>query len=226
MDVGTFVMDAKGERWAMDFGMQDYNSLESAGIDLWSMAQTSTRWDVFRYNNLAHNTLTVNNEYQKVTGKTTVISYSGQQDMLNAVTDITSVYAGHLNKSVRGLAIVDNQYVMVRDEIQTPASETLIRWNLVTSAAVTITGNNTAELDKNGKKLVLKVSEPANVTMKTWSTVPPNSWDAANPGTIMTGFEATIPANSSASLVVLLLPEGAQENSSVSVKKISDWPKE
>jgi len=226
MDVGAFIMDAKGERWAMDFGMQDYNSLESAGINLWSMAQTSTRWDVFRYNNLAHNTLTVNNQYQKVTGKTSVISFSRQPDMLNAVTDITSVYAGHLNKSVRGLAIVDNQYVMVRDEIQTTASETLVRWNLVTSAAVTITENNTAELVKNGKKLVLKVTEPSNVTMKTWSTVPPNSWDAANPGTIMTGFEAMIPANSNAALVVLLLPEGAQENKTVSGKKISEWPKE
>ena len=226
MDVGAFIMDAKGERWAMDFGMQDYNSLESAGINLWSMAQTSTRWDVFRYNNLAHNTITVNNQYQKVTGKTSVISFSRQPDMLNAVTDITSVYAGHLNKSVRGLAIVDNQYVMVRDEIQTTASETLVRWNLVTSAAVTITENNTAELVKNGKKLVLKVTEPSNVTMKTWSTVPPNSWDAANPGTIMTGFEAMIPANSNAALVVLLLPEGAQENKTVSGKKISEWPKE
>jgi hypothetical protein len=70
------------------------------------------------------------------------------------------------------------------------------------------------------------VTEPSNVTMKTWSTVPPNPWDAANPGTIMTGFEAAIPANSGASLVVLLLPEGDRENSSVTVKKISEWPKE
>src|SRR4030042_5412969 len=117
MDAGSFIMDAKGERWVMDFGMQDYNSLESAGVNLWNMGQTSTRWDVFRYNNLAHNTLTINNQYQKVTGKATVISYSGQADLLNAVTDMSSVYAGYLKKAIRGLAIVDNQYVMVRDEI-------------------------------------------------------------------------------------------------------------
>ena len=30
MDVGSFIMEANGERWAMDFGMQDYNSLETA----------------------------------------------------------------------------------------------------------------------------------------------------------------------------------------------------
>ena len=69
MDAGSFVMDANGERWAMDFGSQDYNSLEQAGVDLWNMTQNSERWDVFRYNNLAHNTLTVNGKYQRVSGK-------------------------------------------------------------------------------------------------------------------------------------------------------------
>jgi hypothetical protein len=224
MDVGSFVMDAKGERWAMDFGMQDYNSLESAGVNLWNMAQNSQRWEVFRYNNFVHNTLTINNQLQSVTGKALITSSSDQQSMINAVTDITSVYNGQLKKSVRGIAIVDNQYVMVRDEAETLASETVMRWNLLTSAAVTITGNNSAELVKNGKKLTLKVIEPATVSMKTWSTDPPHAYDAPNPGTIMTGFEFTVPANSSSSIVVLLLPEGAVENSAVTAKKISEWP--
>ncbi|MCX6333115.1 MAG: heparinase II/III family protein [Bacteroidia bacterium] len=224
MDVGSFVMDANGERWAMDFGMQDYNSLESAGVDLWNKAQNSERWTVFRYNNRAHNTLTVNDQLQLVSGNAVMQSHSEQADMMNAISDITAVYKGQLKKAVRGVAIVENQYVMVRDEVETTGSGTLIRWNLLTSAAVTITGTNTAELLKNGRKLVLKVIEPAGVTMKTWSTVSPNSYDAANTGTIFTGFEVSFPANSTASLTVLLLPEGAQENGSVSVMKLSDWP--
>jgi hypothetical protein len=224
MDVGTFVMDANGERWAMDFGMQDYNSLETAGVDLWNRAQNSERWTVFRYNNRSHNTLTVNDQLQIVNGNAVIKSSSSQGDMMNAISDITAVYNGQLKKSVRGVAIVDNQYITVRDEVETLGSATIIRWNMLTSATVTITGNNTAELVKNGKKMVLKVIQPANVTMKTWSTVSPNSYDAANPGTIFTGFEATIPANTAASLTVLLLPDGAVENSSVSVKRLSEWP--
>jgi len=224
MDVGSFVMDANGERWVMDFGMQDYNSLETAGVDLWNRSQNSERWTVFRYNNRAHNTLTVNDQLQAVKGNAIIKSYSSQPEMMNAVSDITTVYDAQLKKAVRGIAIVDNKYVEVRDEIETPGSETTIRWNLVTSATVTISGANTAELTKNGKKLVLKVVEPAGVTMKTWSTVSPNSYDAANPGTTMTGFEVTLPANSSAALTVLLLPEGAVENGSVSAKKLSQWP--
>ena len=224
MDVGSFIMEARGQRWAMDFGMQDYNSLETAGVKLWGMAQTSQRWEVFRYNNFVHNTLTVNNQLQIVGGYASITSWSDTPAMLNAVTDITAVYKSQLQKAIRGIAIIDNQYVTVRDEIETPATETVIRWNLLTSAEVSITGNNTAVLTKGGKKLTIKVLEPEVITMKTWSTVPTHSYDATNPGTIMVGFEAKIPANSKVALTVLLLPEGAVENVSVTGKKLDNWP--
>jgi hypothetical protein len=225
MDVGSFIMEAKGERWAMDFGMQDYNSLETAGVDLWNMKQNSQRWEVFRYNNFVHNTLTVNNQLQTVDGYAPITAWSDNPSVINAITDITSVYKGLLKKSTRGIAIIDNQYVTVRDEIETISSETIVRWNLLTSATVNITGNNSAVITKNGKNLTIKVMEPASVTMKTWSTVPPHSYDAANQGTIMVGFEAVIPADTKASLTVLLLPDGATENSSITLKKLENWPK-
>jgi len=224
MDIGSFVMDAEGERWAMDFGSQNYNSLETAGVNLWSMAQNSQRWEVLRYNNRVHNTLTVNNQLQSVEGYAPITGYSDNEGMLNAVIDMTSVYMGHLNKALRGIAIVDNQYVMIRDEVESPSAETTVRWNLLTSASVNITGINTAELIKNGKKLILKVQSPASITMKTWSTDPVNDYDAPNPGTIMVGFETVIPANSEAVLSVLLLPEGAIENPDFTVKPLLEWP--
>ena len=224
MDVGSFVMDANGERWAMDFGMQDYNSLESAKVDLWNMTQNSQRWDVFRYNNFAHNTLTVNNQLQTVGGYASITSWSDSPEMTNSITDITSLYKGNLLKASRGIAIINNQYVTVRDEVETPVAETTIRWNMLTPAEVSITGNNTAVLTINGKKLTLKVQEPTGIKLKLWSTVPLHSYDAANPGTIMVGFEVILPANTKASLTVLLLPEGAKENSSLTQKKLNEWP--
>ena len=48
MDIGSFVMEANDVRWAMDFGSSDYSTLETNGVDLWNMNQTSERWDVFR----------------------------------------------------------------------------------------------------------------------------------------------------------------------------------
>ncbi len=224
MDVGSFVMEVNGVRWAMDFGMQDYNSLEQAGVNLWGMAQNSQRWEVFRYNNFVHNTLAVNNELQKVAGYASIRSHSDDQSMMNAITDMTTLYDGLIKKAERGVAITEKKYVTVRDEIETLSSETTIRWNMLTSADVSITGNNTAVLTKSGKKLTISVREPASVVMKTWSTEPTNAWDAKNPGTIMVGFEVKIPANTKAALTVLLLPEGVAENSTLTVKKLSDWP--
>ncbi len=224
MDVGSFIMEANGERWAMDAGMQDYNSLETAGVSLWGLAQNSQRWDVFRYNNLIHNTLTINNQHQRVEGYAAITDYSGQSSMINAVSDISTVYKGHLKKSVRGITIVDSRYVMILDELEALSSETLIRWNMLTSAIVKITGSNTVELEKNGKKLILKVIQPAKVTMKTWSTVPTRTYDAQNPGTVMVGFEFILGADSDTPLKVLLLPEGAVENTEISVMNLSQWP--
>jgi hypothetical protein len=225
MDAGSFIIDAGGERWAMDFGMQDYNSLETAGVNLWGMAQNSQRWEVYRYNNFVHNTLTVNNKLQKVNGYSMVTSFSDNPIMINATTDITSLYGDDLKKAERGIAIIDNKYVMVRDEIETGGSDAGVRWNMLTSANVSIVGKNTAELTKNGKKLVMKIVSPADAEFTTRSTVPPHSYDAPNPGTILLGFEVNISANSKTDLVVILLPEGSTENNKYSQLKLSEWRK-
>ena len=60
MDVGSFVLEADGVRWAIDLGNQSYHSLESKGIRLWDDGQKGQRWKVFRLNNRSHNTLTIN----------------------------------------------------------------------------------------------------------------------------------------------------------------------
>jgi hypothetical protein len=223
MDIGSFIMEADGIRWAMDFGMQDYESLESKGIQVFGRTQDAQRWSIFRYNNFVHNTLTVNNGYQKVDGYAPIISSSSNPSFMNAVTDMTEVYKGSLAKANRGVAIADQKYVVVRDEMETLDKETTVRWTLLTPADVRITGKNEAELTKNGKKLLLRVQEPANITMKTWSTVPPNSYDAANPGTMLTGFEVTIPANTKVNLVVSLIPQGAEKSVKKNIQPLEKW---
>jgi hypothetical protein len=218
-------VDADGIRRAMDFGMQDYNSLETAGVSLWGLAQNSQRWEVYRYNNFVHNTLTVNGQLQNVAGKAVIGSWSSDPSLMNAITDMTEVYRPSLKKAVRGIAIVDGKYVAVRDEIETNDSAAIIRWTMLTPADVKVNQGGSATLTKDGKKLTLKVLAPQNVSVTTWSTVPPHSYDAKNPGTVLTGFEARIPANSKVSLLVLLIPEGVTENQSISRKTLGTWPK-
>jgi len=223
MDVGSFVMEADGERWAMDFGMQKYESLESKGVQLWGRTQDAQRWEVFRYNNFVHNTLTINGQLQKVKGYAPIIGASFDPQFMNATTDLTQLYKGAVNKAIRGVGIVDQKYVVVRDEIETLDSIATIRWTLLTSADVKIINKNQVELTKNNKKLILKVLEPDNIDLKTWTTVPPHSYDAPNTGTILTGFEVKLPPKTKTAITVVLISEENNKTVIEEIKPLRKW---
>lgn len=224
MDAGSFVMEANGVRWASDFGMQDYNSLETQGIDLWNMSQNSQRWQVFRYNNFAHNTLTINDQLHVANGVSDLVSWSSDAAFMNAIIDMSKVFEGQLSKSVRGIAIVDGQYVALRDEVTATDKEVTVRWTMMTTADVAFGGKNVAVLKKDKKTLVLQVVEPLNVTMKTWTTVSSNDFDAKNPGTTLFGFEVKLPAGTSKALTVKLIPQNAKRTGG-KTPELKEWPK-
>ena len=207
MDAGSFVMEADGVRWAMDLGADDYNRLETAGVDIWKRSQDSQRWQVFRYNNLAHNTLTVNDSLHVMAGRASITETGSTGERMHATVDLSPVFAGSLAKATRDVALELAGRVVIRDDIETGDRTVKVRWNMVTPATVKITGPNTAELIANGRKLGLRVDAPGAVTMKTWSTEPPHAYDSPNPGTTMVGFEVSLPANTRSTLRVLLTPE-------------------
>ncbi len=209
MDAGSFVMDADGVRWAMDFGMQNYESLESKKVDLWNMKQNSQRWEVFRYNNLAHNTLTVNGQFQLVGGKATLTNFSDSPNRMSASVDLSELYAGALTTATRNIAIINKESVRVHDEVETAAEPATVRWTMATPATVKLVTPNVAELTKDGKTLLVRVDAPAQITLKTWPTDPVHDYDATNPGTTLLGFEVTIPAKTKAALTVQLIPATA-----------------
>ena len=188
------------------------------------MRQNSQRWDVFRYNNFVHNTLTVNGQLHAVNGKSKIDSYASKSDFMYGISDISSQFEGQLAECLRGVAIINKQYVAVRDEVKTAGSESTIQWRMLTSAEAKITGKNTIELSKEGKKLTIEVAEPAKVTMKTWATTPSHDYDTPNPGTILVGFEVTVPANTSATLSVKLIPQSAK-STSAKIPALQNWPK-
>jgi hypothetical protein len=196
MDVGSFVLDANGERWAMDFGAQGYNSLESKGVDLWNRAQNSQRWEVFRLNNLAHNTLTFNGQLQQVKGYAKIDAWSETKGQSAIVSDISKVYEGAVAEAKRGISIEKGRYVVVRDEVRTSDKPATMRWNLLTPATVKILDGKSVELSQNGKRMLLIFETKAKIEVKTWPTTPTHDYDAANPDTIFVGFEVTLPANS------------------------------
>lgn len=224
MDIGSFVMDANQERWAMDFGMQDYTTLEAKGVALWDFRQNGQRWKVLRHNNYFHNTLTFNKELQLVKGFAPITHFSDQAAFLSAVTDLTSIYNNNVAAAQRGIAILDKSYVVVRDEIKTGEKKNTVRWSMVTPAQVRITADGTAELIQNGKKLQLQAYGPGKITFKTWASDPIEDFDAANPGTIVVGFETELPAGATSALTVVLAPEKASVKPGIENLELKDWP--
>ena len=222
MDVGSFIMEAEGVRWVTDFGSQNYESLESRGMYIFGRTQDAERWTIFRLNNYAHSTLTINDQLQLVEGYARIDRHSENDEFMFAMSDISSLYTGHLKKAVRGTGIKDSKYVVVRDEVETADKPAKIRWNLVTPAEVEL-GKKGAILTSDGKTLFLKVQGPDNIRMKTWSTAPTNDYDAENPGTIMVGFECEVAPNTSQAFEVILVPEPAEAEATFLSIPLDEW---
>ncbi|MEX2569024.1 MAG: heparinase II/III family protein, partial [Cyclobacteriaceae bacterium] len=222
MDVGSFIMEADGVRWAMDFGSQNYESLESKGIQLFGRTQDAERWTVFRLNNYVHNTLTIDGELQRVDGYAKIDQHGTSDDFPFAVSDVTSVYGDQLKKFQRGVAIVDQAYVLVRDEIRNKDSPSHISWNMLTPAQVALDGDK-ALLTQDGKKLHLIILGLEGVQWKTYSTDPKTDYDAPNPGTEMVGFEYNAEPGEELKFQVLLVPENALGKVKEEAKDLVEW---
>lgn len=222
MDVGSFVMEANFTRWATDLGMQDYESLESKGMSIFGKTQDAQRWTIFRMNTFSHNVLIFDNQQQRVDGYAKIDRFSDSENFSFAISDISSVYNGQVKKAVRGVAIKNKEFVVVRDELETLGKQTLVRWNMVTPATVELS-ENAATFTVNGKIMTMRVSGPSNVKMKTWSTVPANNYDAENPGMILVGFECEVPANTKENFEVLLVPQEVLNHVAPLNKLLNEW---
>jgi hypothetical protein len=202
MDAGSFVYDSEGLRWAMDFGMQSYITLESKGVDLWGKGQDSQRWDVFRLSNKAHNTLTVNNKRHNYNGHAELIETIDLPTEKGGKFDLSEIFKGEINSAIRKV-VLKNKSLLVEDEITTNEKEALIRWNMATPATVKILDSSSIELTQKGKTKLLKVTADFPFELKTWNSEDPGTdYDAKNPGTIMIGFESKVPANQKAKFIV------------------------
>ncbi len=224
MDVGSFVLEADGIRWAMDFGSEKYEKIEAQGVDLWNNKQNSQRWQIFRYNNKAHNTLTINDSLQRVDGKAAILSSSNAPTFMNAIVDLKDIYRNNVVAANRGIAIVDSAYVVVRDEIESDSLPISVRWNMLTPATVKLISNNKAELTKNGQKLIVEIKDTDDVILKTWSTKSDKDYESDNSGTVFIGFETVIPAKTKKSITVLLIPSKNENKVTKKLLPLAKWP--
>ncbi|OGV56017.1 MAG: hypothetical protein A2X45_21215 [Lentisphaerae bacterium GWF2_50_93] len=223
MDIGSFVMDADGVRWAEDLGMQGYESLESKGVELWNGKQDGGRWTVFRLNNRGHNTLVVDDKLQIAKGNAPITEFKKDGPFPHTVVNMTAVYEGQLKSAVRGIGLREDGSVLVQDELQAPDRKVNVRWGMITRAEVKITGDGAATLERDGKQLEFRVLSPSGVKLKIYNTEkPPREYDAENKGTCMIGFEVDVEKSAKERLSVWLAPVGKTGNAP-ELKPVGEW---
>ena len=141
-DQGSFYFESDGVAWATDLGMQDYNSLESAGVDLWDMTQDSERWEVFRIGPFSHNIVTVNGHTPKVNhpaalAQTWKPEHPSREKRLGAVIDLTDLYTEDLDSCKRAIYL-QGTGLHILDLLQAGDSTCSVRWAMCTEAQVSL----------------------------------------------------------------------------------------
>ena len=227
MDIGSFVLEADGVRWAIDFGSQGYYSLESRGMGIWDRSQDSDRWKVYRYHNRSHNTLLVDDIGQIVKGSAPITAFSADPAFPYTIMDMSEVYTDQLAQAKRGFALLPDKRVLIQDEITANDKATRVRWAMTTEAEISNVGPGSATLSLDKKHLYLKTLSPSDVAIETFSTDSGNEWDAPNPGTRQVGFYVELDPKQTATITVLLTPGSVADTimELPEIKTLEDWSK-
>jgi hypothetical protein len=226
MDIGSFVLDADGVRWAMDLGAEGYHGIESRGMNLWSSSQDSDRWKIFRQQNLSHNTLVIDGNLQHAAGSGKILGFSENPEFPFTLIDMSAVYPDQAETVHRGVALLPSREVLVQDELKGLKPGSIVRWGMITPGTPGQPGSSKMFLTREGRRLTLSILIPGT---SNWSVIdtekPRNEWDSPNPGTVMAAFEAEAPATGEIKLVVLLTP-GSVTNSVAEefrIRPLAEW---
>jgi hypothetical protein len=154
LDLGSFVLDADGVRWADDLGRDDYNLPGYFG---------RLRWTYYRLITAGHNTLTLDGQNQDPTAAAPIIAFHPREDEASAVADLTAAYApAGATHVLRGIALRDRRrQILIQDEIETRTPVDAV-WAMHTRASIAIAPDGThATLTQQGKTLSVRLLSPA-----------------------------------------------------------------
>ncbi len=191
LDLGSFVLDALGTRWALDLGGDNYNLPGYFG---------GQRWTYYRLRTESHNTLTIGGGNQDPAAKAPIIAFASSQAKAFAVADLS-----HANKATsrwwRGVALLDRRDVLIQDEVELKAPAEVV-WTMHTAATVQVEGA-TATLKVGESCLRAAILEPKEAKFESASATPPKP-QAQNEG--VSRLLIRLPAAQEARLAVLLTP--------------------
>jgi hypothetical protein len=168
LDLGTFVLHASGQRWAMDLGSDDYNMPAYFGRQ---------RWTYYRLRAEGHNTLIVepgSGPDQDPGAKGRITRFESTPERALAIADLTLAHAGRIDSARRGIALFDGRSrVLVQDEVSGAAGSE-IWWFMHTNATIEITPDQPARavLSIGSERLEAKILSPSGAAFRAMDARP------------------------------------------------------
>jgi len=211
LDLGSFVLDAFGERWAVDLGADSY------GLPGYFGAQ---RWSYYRMRTEGHNTLTIDNQNESLKGEARLTAFTTSANRSAAIASLNSAYPNALANWQRGTELLNQRQVLVQDELQ-PTKAVDITWNWHTKAGISIAASGTeAILSQGSAKLRLQILSPLPAKFTDESvTIPEPQRPAPGLHNLMIHLPAT-----SAKTTIAVLIEGVDENSPApAIVPLAQW---
>ncbi|MGN6533378.1 MAG: heparinase II/III domain-containing protein [Ginsengibacter sp.] len=209
LDVGSFILDASGERWIFDLGAENYNVPA-----YFSSGAQGRRWTYYRTRAEGHNTLVINPDNkpdQNPLADTKVVDFKSLQGSAFAIMDLTPAYDKTSSSVKRGIALSEkHQSVIIEDEIENkqPAD---VYWFAHTRADIQLNKNGkTATLTQNGKKYFATVVSPSNARFVIQQAVPLGTSPKPqenNPNNGIQKLTVYIPQANQARIVVAFHPQ-------------------
>ncbi|MDR3708844.1 MAG: heparinase II/III family protein [Capsulimonadaceae bacterium] len=158
LDIGSFVLDALGERWVQLLGADNYDMPGYFGKE---------RFTYYRLGTNGQNTLVINGQNQSTKAAAPIVKFQ-TTPLPFAEADLTQAYAPLASHVSRSVQLVGNgQGVVIQDEIEAPAPVS-VRWQVHTAATVQINGA-TAVLSLHGKQLYARILQPLGAQFQALS---------------------------------------------------------
>ena len=202
MDGGSFILEAQGVRWGVDLGAEGYHGIESRGMNLWSMAQDSDRWKIFRLGTSGHNVLMLDGCPQAVKGFGKVLGAKSGEGASSTVTlDLSSLYTNAAQVVRRGVMSADGKAYVLKDAVRGMRAGGEIRWCMNTRAAAEVAGDEVV-LRQDGKTLRMRQTGARKGAWRVEPAKGPNVWDSANKGCSQLLFTVLADADGAADLAV------------------------
>ena len=132
-DLGSFVLDSGGLRWAMDLGPDDYNLPDYFKPDM--------RASYYRTSTIGHNTIVIDGKCQPYDARAEIVHEALDEKIPRVVMDLSTAYPSAA-KVLRGFALIDGRHVLIVDEITPKPEECLsaVVWQMHTAAHVGLSG--------------------------------------------------------------------------------------